>query len=45
MDEHHEGVTLAGHVLLSLQEVGNQLWGIRDQEVKVPETQTQIWSA
>lgn len=36
MDEHHEGITFAWHVLLSFQEVGNQLWRIRDQEVKVP---------
>lgn len=35
MNEHHEGISLAGHVLFSLQELGNQLWSIRDQGVMV----------
>ena len=36
VDQHHEGVTLAWHVLLTLQEVVHQLGGIGDQVVVVP---------
>ena len=35
MDEHHEGVSLARHVLFFLQEVGDQLGAVWDEEVKV----------
>lgn len=35
MNQHHEGIPLAGHVLFSLQELGNQLRSIRDQGVMV----------
>ena len=37
VDEHHERVALARGVLLALQEVCNQLWRVRDQEVEIPE--------
>lgn len=35
MNQHHESIPLAGHVLFSLQELGNQLRSIRDQGVMV----------
>ena len=35
MDEHHEGVPLAAHVLLALEKVGDQLGRVRDEKVKV----------
>ena len=35
VDQHHEGVPLAAHVLLSVQEVRYQLRGVRDEEIKV----------
>jgi len=35
VDEHHKGVSLAAHVLLTLQEVGYELGRIRHQEIKV----------
>jgi hypothetical protein len=31
--------------LLSFQEVADQLWGVRDQELKVPARYKQIWLA
>lgn len=40
MDKHHKGIAFAGHVLLPLQEGGNKLWGIWDQEVKISEITT-----
>ena len=36
VDEHHEGVAATRHVLLALQERRDQLRRVRDQEVKVP---------
>ena len=38
MYEHHEGIPLAGSILLTLQEVCYQLRGIRDQEISISET-------
>lgn len=35
MQQHHESIALAGHVLFGLQEVAHQLRGIRDQELEV----------
>ena len=35
MDQHHEGVPFAAHILLTLQKVGDQLGRIRDEKVKV----------
>ena len=39
MYKHHEGISLAWHVLFSFQELGYQLRGIRDQEIKISEIQ------
>ena len=36
MYQHHEGVPLAGGILLPLQVAVDQLRGVRDQRVKVP---------
>ena len=35
MDEHHEGVAFTGRILFLFKKGMNQLWGIRDEEVKV----------
>jgi len=35
VNEHHEGVALAAHVLLPLQEVGDDLGRVGHQEVEV----------
>merc|ERR1719381_17519 len=35
VDQHHERIPFAAHVLLPVQEVGNQLRGIGDEKVKV----------
>lgn len=35
VDEHHEGVALARHILLALQEGQDQLGPVRNQKVKV----------
>ena len=35
MDEHHEGIPFTGSILFLLKERVNQLWCIRDEEVKI----------
>ena len=35
MNEHHEGIAFTGCVLFLLKKGMNQLWGIRNEEVKV----------
>lgn len=35
MNQHHEGIPLAAHVLLPLQEVGDHLGRVRHQKVEV----------
>lgn len=39
MYEHHESVAFARGILFLFQECMNQLWCIRNKEVKVPEEQ------
>jgi hypothetical protein len=34
LNKHHEGVTLATRVVLSLQEFGNEFWSVRNEELK-----------
>ncbi len=36
MDQHHKGISLAGRILFLLQKSSNELWGIRNEKVKVP---------
>lgn len=35
VDQHHEGVPLAAHVLLALEEIGDQLRRVGDEKVEV----------
>lgn len=35
MDEHHKGIPFTGCILLLFKECVHQLWGIRNEEIKV----------
>jgi len=36
VDEHHKGIPFTGSILLLFKECVHQLWGIRNEEIKVP---------
>lgn len=40
MDEHHKSVAFTWGILFLLKKGMNQLWGIRDQEIKVSKNKT-----
>ena len=42
MDEHHEGIAFTRCILLLFKKRMYQLWGIRNEEVKVPREQESL---
>lgn len=40
MDEHHKSIAFTWGILFLLKKGMNQLWGIRDQEIKVSKNKT-----